>query len=92
MASGEIGGEQGFFDVGQVGAGRIFLALCDDDGPAGTPVKDAQRTKTHPATRATVSIVWGSNALPGRTARATAWYRALSAAVMGAAIDDVELA
>ena len=69
-----------------------LLALCDDDGAAGTPVKDAQRTKTHPATRTTVSIVWGSTALPGRTARATAWYRALSAAVMGAAIEDVELA
>ena len=54
-------------------------------------MKDAQRTKTHAATRATVSIVWGSRALPGRTAAATAWYRALSAAVMGATIADVEL-
>ena len=68
-----------------------LLALCDGDGAAGTPVKDAQRTKTHAATRTTVSIVWGSRALPGRTAAATAWYRALSAAVMGATIEDVEL-
>ena len=68
-----------------------LLALCDGDGAAGTPVKDAQRTKTNPATRATVSIVWGARTLPGRTARATAWYRALSAAVMGATIEDIEL-
>lgn len=27
-----------------------LLALCDRDGPAGTPVKDAQRTKTHAGT------------------------------------------
>lgn len=68
-----------------------LLALRDGEGAAGTPVKDAQRTKTHAATRATVSIVWGTRALAGRTARATAWYRALSAAVMGATIEDVEL-
>ena len=64
-----------------------LLALADADGPCGTPVKDAQRTKTHPGTRATLSIVWGSTALPGRTARATAWYRALAAAL--GAVDDV---
>lgn len=68
-----------------------LLALHDEDGPAGTPVKDAQRTKTHAATRVTVSIVWGTHALPGRAAAATAWYRALSAEVMGATIEDVAL-
>ncbi len=69
-----------------------LLALCDEDGAAGTPVKDAQRTKTHAATRVTLSIVWGSRYVPGRTAAATAWYRALSAAAMGATTEDVELA
>ena len=69
-----------------------LLALCDAEGAAGTPVKDAQRTKTSAATRSTISIVWGSSALPGRTARATAWYRALSALVMSATIEDVETA
>jgi DNA/RNA-binding domain of Phe-tRNA-synthetase-like protein len=68
-----------------------LLALADEDGAAGTPVKDAQRTKTHAGTRATVSIVWGTGALPGRTAATTAWYRALTEAVMGATTEDVEL-
>ena len=69
-----------------------LLALCDGEGAAGTPVKDAQRTKTNAATRSAISIVWGSSALPGRTATVAAWYRALSALVMGATIEDVDLA
>ncbi|MBK9033922.1 MAG: hypothetical protein IPL61_22090 [Myxococcales bacterium] len=64
-----------------------LLALHDVDGPCGTPVKDAQRTKTHAGTRVTLSIVWGSTALPGRAARATAWYRALAAQL--GAVEDV---
>lgn len=68
-----------------------LLALADADGAAGTPVKDAQRTKTHAGTRTTVSIVWGTRALPGRTAATTAWYRALSEAVMGATTEAIEL-
>ena len=66
-----------------------LLALFDADGPCGTPVKDAQRTKTHADTRAAIAIVWGSRALPGRAARATAWYRALAAPL--GAIEDVAL-
>lgn len=66
-----------------------LLALFDADGPCGTPVKDAQRTKTHADTRAAIAIVWGSRALPGRAARATAWYRALAAPL--GAIADVAL-
>ena len=60
----------------------LFAAL----GPTGTPVKDAQRTKTHAGTRATLSIVWGTPALPGRTAIATRWYRELVAAIPGATL------
>ncbi len=66
-----------------------LLALFDADGPCGTPVKDAQRTKTHAATRAAIAIVWGSRALPGRAAAATAWYRALVAPL--GAVEDVAL-
>lgn len=54
-----------------------LVCLCDADGPCANAVKDAQRTKTNDATRRTLSIVWGTKALPGRTARAVAWYRAL---------------
>jgi hypothetical protein len=40
-------------------------------------VKDSHRTKTHPGTRRTLSILWGTRALPGRAETAGAWYRAL---------------
>lgn len=54
-----------------------LVCLCDDDGPCANAVKDAQRTKTGPATRRTFSIVWGTRALPGRAAAVAAWYRTL---------------
>jgi DNA/RNA-binding domain of Phe-tRNA-synthetase-like protein len=68
-----------------------LLALADAAGPCGTPVKDAQRTKTHAGTRTLLSIVWGTHALDGRTALATRWYRALSATIPGATTEDVSL-
>ena len=69
-----------------------LVALCDAEGPTGTPVKDAQRTKTHDGTRAAVTIVWGTRALPGRTAKTTAWYRELLAQIPGATTEDVAVA
>jgi len=69
-----------------------LVCLFDARGPTGTPVKDAQRTKTHDGTRAALAVVWGTRALPGRTAKAIAWYRELAAAIPGAAIEDVTLA
>ncbi|HEY0254488.1 MAG TPA: hypothetical protein VGC41_23330, partial [Kofleriaceae bacterium] len=65
--------------------------LFDADGPTGTPVKDAQRTKTHDATRTALSIIWGTRALNGRTAKSGAWYRELVALIPGAVIEPVEL-
>ncbi|HEY5924965.1 MAG TPA: phenylalanine--tRNA ligase beta subunit-related protein [Kofleriaceae bacterium] len=69
-----------------------LLAVFDAEGPTGTPVKDAQRTKTHDATKTTLSIVWGSNRLPGRTHEATNWYRQLVASIAGTTLEDVALA
>lgn len=66
-----------------------LVCLSDGDGPSGTPVKDAQRTKTHDGTRATLSIVWGTRALPGRTRKAAAWYRELVLAIPGARVEEV---
>ena len=63
-----------------------LVCLFDARGPTGTPVKDAQRTKTHDGTRATLSIVWGTTALPGRTAIATRWYREVLGAIEGVVI------
>jgi DNA/RNA-binding domain of Phe-tRNA-synthetase-like protein len=54
-----------------------LLCLFDANGPCANAVKDAQRTKTNAATRRTLSLVWGSSALPGRTARTAEWYRSL---------------
>jgi len=54
-----------------------LLCLCDADGPCANAVKDAQRTKTGPETRRTLSLIWGTAALPGRTAATEAWYRSL---------------
>jgi DNA/RNA-binding domain of Phe-tRNA-synthetase-like protein len=54
-----------------------LLCLFDAEGPCGSAVKDAQRTKTAADSRRTLSLVWGTSALPGRTAQAEAWYRDL---------------
>ncbi|HVY48239.1 MAG TPA: phenylalanine--tRNA ligase beta subunit-related protein, partial [Minicystis sp.] len=54
-----------------------LVCLVDAEGPCANGVKDAQRTKTTAATRRTLSIVWGTRALPGRAATAAAWYRRL---------------
>jgi DNA/RNA-binding domain of Phe-tRNA-synthetase-like protein len=54
-----------------------LLCLFDADGPCANAVKDAQRTKTGADTRRTLSLVWGTVALPGRAEQTTAWYRVL---------------
>jgi DNA/RNA-binding domain of Phe-tRNA-synthetase-like protein len=54
-----------------------LLCLFDAEGPCANAVKDAQRTKTTPETVKTLSVVWGTKSLPGRTEQATAWYRSL---------------
>ncbi len=54
-----------------------LLCLHDADGPCANAVKDAQRTKTHDGTRTTLSLVWGTRTLEGRTQRTAAWYRDL---------------
>jgi DNA/RNA-binding domain of Phe-tRNA-synthetase-like protein len=54
-----------------------LLCLHDVEGPCANAVKDAQRTKTHEGTTRTLSVVWGSRELPGRTERTTSWYMEL---------------
>jgi DNA/RNA-binding domain of Phe-tRNA-synthetase-like protein len=60
-----------------------LVCLFDATGPCANAVKDAQRTKTSPATRRTLSILWGTRALPDRAELAARWYRSLLEA-MGA--------
>ena len=54
-----------------------LLCLFDADGACANAVKDAQRTKTTPATTQTLTVIWGCKTLPDRTAKALAWYREL---------------
>ena len=68
-----------------------LCCLMDQEGPTGTPVKDAQRTKTHDATRVALSIIWGTRTLNGRTKKTGAWYRELVATIPGATIEPVDL-
>jgi DNA/RNA-binding domain of Phe-tRNA-synthetase-like protein len=51
-----------------------LLCLFDSLGPCANAVKDAQRTKTTDGTLRTLSVVWGTKALPGRAEEATVWY------------------
>lgn len=81
-----------FNPAGQVIDASGLVCLYDAQGPSGSPVKDAQRTKTGDDTRCTLSIVWGTRALPDRAAGAARWYRELVAEIEGAAVEDVALA
>jgi DNA/RNA-binding domain of Phe-tRNA-synthetase-like protein len=54
-----------------------LLCLFDAEGPCANAVKDAQRTKTDTDTCRTLTVIWGTNELPGHTAKAEAWYREL---------------
>ena len=54
-----------------------LLCLFDAEGPCANAVKDAQRTKTTEQTVRTLTVIWGTTALPGRAAQAEQWYRQL---------------
>jgi len=54
-----------------------LLCLFDAAGPCANAVKDAQRTKTGPETRRTLSLLWGTRSLPERAEQAEKWYREL---------------
>lgn len=69
--------------------GRL-LCLFDIDGPCANAVKDSQRTKTKPATRRTLTLIWGTNKLPGHVAEAEVWYHELLKAY-GARVASVDV-
>jgi DNA/RNA-binding domain of Phe-tRNA-synthetase-like protein len=54
-----------------------LLCLFDAEGPCANAVKDAQRTKTGPETRGTLSLIWGTRTLAGRAQQTETWYRNL---------------
>ena len=65
-----------------------LLCLFDAEGPCANAVKDSQRTKTCSETGRTLSLIWGTNALPGRAETTEAWYHALLKA-HGASVESV---
>ena len=54
-----------------------LVCLYDAEGPCANAVKDAQRTKTGPETRRTLSVVWGAAGFEARLDAAVSWYREL---------------
>ncbi|MBL9075913.1 MAG: hypothetical protein JNL08_00335 [Planctomycetes bacterium] len=74
----------------QIDVGGL-LCLCDRDGPCANAVKDAQRTKTSPATVRVLALVWGTAAPdPGAAPRTAAWLGELLAR-LGARVEPVAL-
>lgn len=64
-----------------------LVVLADAEGPTANAVKDAQRTKTGPATTRTLSVLWGTAADRARLEEAASWYRALARDQLGAAVE-----
>ena len=60
-----------------------LLCLFDAAGPCANAVRDAQRTKTTPETRATLSVIWGCVGFEERLREAERWYRGLLEDVRG---------
>ncbi len=52
-----------------------LLCAFDEEGPCANGVKDSQRTKTHPGTLRTISVIWATASDPERGADAERWYR-----------------
>lgn len=54
-----------------------LVCLFDAQGPVADAVKDCQRTKTDGQTTRTLTVIWGSTALPGRADAVARWQTAL---------------
>jgi len=54
-----------------------LLCIFDGEGPCANAVKDAQRTKTTPETRRTLSVIWGVKGFEQQGVQAASWYREL---------------
>jgi DNA/RNA-binding domain of Phe-tRNA-synthetase-like protein len=87
----EAGTTYPFNPSGQLIDASGLCCLFDSEGPTGTPVKDAQRTKTHAGTQHALAIIWGTRSLDDRTAKTGAWYRALVAQIPGTSLEPVAL-
>ena len=64
---GHPGEEYVFNPSGQVLDVKGLLVLTDGQGPTGSPVKDAQRSKVSQGTERFLVVVWGTRAAEGAT-------------------------
>jgi DNA/RNA-binding domain of Phe-tRNA-synthetase-like protein len=60
-----------------------LLCLFDTDGPCANSVKDSQRAKTDEVSTRTLTVIWGTTALPGRAQALLDWHVALNARLGG---------
>jgi DNA/RNA-binding domain of Phe-tRNA-synthetase-like protein len=88
VAIAPAGSTYAFNPSGQVIDVAGLVCLIDAAGPCANAVKDAQRSKTDGDTRATLALLWGTTALPGRTEAAFRWYAGLVAG-MGMTVELV---
>ena len=58
-----------------------LVCVHDSEGPCGNAVKDSQRTKTHPGTMQTLSVIWGCAGFEDQLGEAYDWYSELLARV-----------
>ena len=63
-----------FNPSGQLIDASGLVALCDEDGVSGTPVKDSQRTKTNSETVALVTVLWTPNSRVSTGEAVLNWY------------------
>ena len=77
VAVASAGASYVFNHAGQVIDCTGLLCLSDDRGPCANAVKDSQRTKTHEGTTRTLTVIWGTSALPGRAEEAYRWHAEL---------------
>jgi DNA/RNA-binding domain of Phe-tRNA-synthetase-like protein len=73
----EVGSSYVFNPSGQTIDLSGLLCLFDAQGPCANAVKDAQRSKTDGGTTRTLTLVWGTRALPGRAEQVANWQEAL---------------
>lgn len=72
-----VDGTYVFNASGQEISVKGLLSLCDAEGPCANAVKDAQRTKTSPETRRTLSVLWGPQNDAEAVEQTIDWYRSL---------------
>ncbi|MBT3218179.1 MAG: hypothetical protein HN348_03740 [Proteobacteria bacterium] len=67
-----------------------LLCLFDVVGPCANSVKDSQRAKTTEESRRTLTIIWGTQALPRRAGQLVDWHMELNTK-LGGTVEKVEM-